>query len=308
MGLRSCGARALSARSNNFDGLRLIAALMVLVSHEFALSGRPEPSYAAHSLGIFGVLIFFSISGYLISASWFSDPNLTRFIARRALRLVPGVAAAAAAMWIITGALGIHGFPKNPNHLFNPSLWTIPYEAVCYVLLMLLCMASTDRLYIPIAGLMLAACGEPFLGYFGLYFLAGVALNRLSGAQAVFAATAMAYLAETICPYGSSAELACTIPAAAILIGTRSWPLIRSAGRFGDLSYGVYIYGWPVQQIVIHYLGAGAGYFELLLVSAAFTIALALLSWHFIEHPALRMKPALRRSWRHLSQEVRLKP
>ena len=29
---------------NNFDGLRLIASLMVLVSHQFALLGTPEPT------------------------------------------------------------------------------------------------------------------------------------------------------------------------------------------------------------------------------------------------------------------------
>lgn len=101
----------------------------------------------------------------------------------------------------------------------------------------------------------------------------------------------MAYLAESISPYGSAAGLAFLIPAAVIFVGTRSWPILRSAGRFGDLSYGVYVYGWPVQQIVIHYLGADAGYFELLVPSAAITVALAWLSWHFVESVALQMNP-----------------
>jgi hypothetical protein len=56
---------------NNFDGLRLFASLLVVVSHTFLLSDRHVPTfYGSHTLGNLGVLIFFSISGYLIAASW----------------------------------------------------------------------------------------------------------------------------------------------------------------------------------------------------------------------------------------------
>src|SRR4051794_16276411 len=68
------GSRSMHHR-NNFDGLRLIGALMVLVSHQFALSGRTEPHVVGQvSLGALGVLIFFSISGFLVGQSWHNDP------------------------------------------------------------------------------------------------------------------------------------------------------------------------------------------------------------------------------------------
>jgi len=74
---------------NNFDALRLIGAFLVLISHQFALSGRWEPRFVGdHSFGNLGVLIFFSISGYLVTSSWLKDPNILRFAARRALRMV----------------------------------------------------------------------------------------------------------------------------------------------------------------------------------------------------------------------------
>ena len=66
-------------------------------------------------------------------------------------------------------------------------------------------------------------------------------------------------------------------------------PLIPAA-RFGDLSYGLYIYGWPVQQTV-SYLRPDLGWWELFLISLIATAAVAFLSWHLIEKRALRLKP-----------------
>lgn len=74
-------------RNNNFDFIRILAALSVLVSHQFALSGLPEPRlFGVESLGGLGVMTFFSISGYWVVQSWHSDPHLLRFAARRLLQ------------------------------------------------------------------------------------------------------------------------------------------------------------------------------------------------------------------------------
>jgi peptidoglycan/LPS O-acetylase OafA/YrhL len=44
---------------NSFDLLRLVAATMVIVSHQFQLLGRPQPRvFGVTSLGFFGVLVF----------------------------------------------------------------------------------------------------------------------------------------------------------------------------------------------------------------------------------------------------------
>jgi hypothetical protein len=59
-----------------------------------------------------------------------------------------------------------------------------------------------------------------------------------------------------------------------------------------DYSYGIYIYAWPVQQWVIQMtLPHGASLLSALLLSLLGTTALAGLSWHLIERPALRLKP-----------------
>lgn len=80
-------------KQNNFDFIRVVAALCVVCSHQFALNGLREPSVLnVHSLGGFGVLLFFSISGFLVMQSWAADPNVFRFGARRFLRIWPGFA------------------------------------------------------------------------------------------------------------------------------------------------------------------------------------------------------------------------
>ena len=91
--------------------------------------------------------------------------------------------------------------------------------------------------------------------------------------------------------------LVLAIPAVVVFVGTRSWPVLRRAGRFGDLSYGIYLWGWPVQQVVATRLGPHAGYATLLATSLAVVVPLAALSWHLVEKRALRAKPSLRTAW-----------
>lgn len=83
------GQRA--SRDNVFDAVRLLAALAVLISHSFSIAGERQPHIGGFQLGIVGVWVFFGISGYLIAQSWSLDPHLPRFLAKRALRIIPAL-------------------------------------------------------------------------------------------------------------------------------------------------------------------------------------------------------------------------
>lgn len=285
---------------NNFDALRLIGALLVVFSHQFALSGRWEPRFVGnHSFGNFGVLIFFSISGYLVTASWMNDPHLGRFAARRVARLLPALAVSIPLTFAVVSALGLLGFPDNAHHLLNGSLWTIPYEVTCYILLALLgWIFQRPALWLALAISMLFVAtggeyGKNFVADFGLFFSMGALLRaypRLSKPPAIvlFCAAACALISLGQTKLG----LAFVVPPLAIAVGRRSWSVTRSAGQFGDLSYGIYIYAWPVQQVTVALMGANSSYFALLGVSLPIIVAFACLSWHFIEKVALRYKPA----------------
>ena len=77
---------------NNLTALRWFAACLVLYGHAFVFLGLPEPLFLQWvPLGPLGVYIFFAISGFLVAQSWQRDPSVPRFLAKRALRIFPGL-------------------------------------------------------------------------------------------------------------------------------------------------------------------------------------------------------------------------
>lgn len=50
--------RMSHGRSNNMDAIRFAAALLVIISHSFAIAGYPEPKIGDYTLGFIGVAIF----------------------------------------------------------------------------------------------------------------------------------------------------------------------------------------------------------------------------------------------------------
>lgn len=65
--------------------------------------------------------------------------------------------------------------------------------------------------------------------------------------------------------------------------------VVLPAGRFDDISFGVYIYAFPVQQMIAHYI-TGVSPIGMFAVALLVTLALALASWRIVEQPALRLK------------------
>jgi peptidoglycan/LPS O-acetylase OafA/YrhL len=82
------------------------------------------------------------------------------------------------------------------------------------------------------------------------------------------------------------------LPYAVLVIGLASTPVVRRAARFGDMSYGLYLWAFPVQQLVVHFVGVQRMLVDVPLVTAL-TLAIALVSWHLVEHPSLRLKDRL---------------
>ncbi len=60
--------------------------------------------------------------------------------------------------------------------------------------------------------------------------------------------------------------------------------------RWGDLSYGIYIFAYPAQQTVSYLLGPAVTWWWNVALSLPVVLALAWLSWHLVEAPALSLK------------------
>ena len=329
---------------NNFDAIRIVAASMVLFSHHYALTGQAEPTFfGVHSLGGLAVTIFFVISGYLVAASWERDPNLWRFGFRRFLRIWPALTATIVltayglGAWVTELPLKeylVHGatadylrglwmqihfvlpgvFEHNPYRLgVNGSLWTIPIEVRCYILLGMAGLLGLLK-YRPVLLLGIAL----FLAWFlarsnadltgtvdygrelSAFFLAGVALYALqthwSRRPALWAiAFGLAFVSAWAVGWRHTALLI-GLPFAVIYAGTQATPYVRRAGRWGDPSYGIYLLAFPVQQTVILYMWPTGGFISTLVLALLITLALAYASWHLVEKQALKLKPSSRQS------------
>lgn len=165
-------ARVAIGRDNNLNLIRMLAAGAVLVSHTWPLTfgpGTREPLSAltGHSLGTLAVYVFFLISGFLIAASFERRPRPREFLAARALRLLPGLAASLLVValllgpWVSTlGAADYLTHPRtwrfllaniamampqytlpgvfetNPYPTVEGSIWTLIHEVLCYLALL----------------------------------------------------------------------------------------------------------------------------------------------------------------------------
>ena len=58
--------------------------------------------------------------------------------------------------------------------------------------------------------------------------------------------------------------------------------------RFGDLSYGTYLYAFPIQQLLVQYLHLRNSPVRLFAAATPLVLAAAAASWFFVERPALR--------------------
>jgi peptidoglycan/LPS O-acetylase OafA/YrhL len=323
---------------NNFDGVRLAAALAVLTSHQFWIAGHPEPlTFGPMTLGGLAVLVFFSISGYLVASSWVADPKPWRFAARRLLRIWPAyaVVVVCTSLWIgmtdsrpladtaawmfVSKHLFFHSFewdffPALRDARLNPSIWTIPFELACYLAFALVAIVLRKWW----AAFLVAVCGPAFIWWgfgmasfdpsaatlvmdgilFGAFFAFGAALFGVPVLRTAKGAALLVLSGVIAFKAGSEViGLALTIPTLAIFAGERTWPVLSRAGQFGDFSYGVYLWGWPVQQVIAVHLGPGFGVWRLLAVSTIVVTLLAALSWHLVEKRALRAKPTRNTAW-----------
>ena len=355
---------AFATQDNNFDVLRLGAALLVIFSHSYPLTKTtPEPVMAWFGGyvegGGLGVATFFAISGFLVTRS-LERHDLRGYVASRFLRIMPALAVVAVVQTFLIGAwfttLPLADYLVHPGTLdglrnilvfdvrytlpgvfagnpypgaVNGSLWTLPVESFFYLLLPLLFLLGLlrRRRIVVFLGLLflLFLVGSEVYGYsrfhqggivFGsvpfypaltasLDFVMGavlwvhrddVPLNwgmAACGVIALFAAAhtlSADYVFNLVFPY-------------LVLYAALARPLATSwTGRIGDLSYGTYLFAFPIQQSIVALLGPGLGPLRLTLLAIPATLVCAALSWRLVERPSLRLK----RAWMRPEEARRL--
>lgn len=327
-------------RIEGLDLLRGVAIALVMGRHAF-------PALLPGA-GVVGVVMFFTLSGYLITglltdeAARTGRVDLRRFWTRRAARLLPALGLMVVGLVAVTlvldplddrGGLGRAvlvavtytadiPFDHGSDAVFH--LWTLAVEEQFYVLWPLVVALAWGRLrwrtvLLAAGATSLVACAAavavvgpgvdrayPLPTTWAVCFVIGAAARAGAGRWqvprgiVVVSLTLLAVL--SVIPLrghaltylaGGSAIATLT---AVLLLAWGSWRTVgadastvsaglRALVLLGTVSYGAYLWNYPVTLWLRPSLGDSAG-----IVAVAVTLALAVLSWRYVEQPVLRRR------------------
>jgi peptidoglycan/LPS O-acetylase OafA/YrhL len=341
-----------------FDFLRIFLSLGIVVWHSFALAKggfdieqAPVVWFAGYGM----LYVFFALSGFLIAGSA-QRLSLGNFLINRGLRIFPAlvveVLLSAFVLGVIFTNLPVREYLSSPGtyryltnivglmnfylpgvftgnevDVVNYSLWTVPYEFFCYIIMSAFMMFGVLRkpalvmalaAAVVIIGLALVLFGagrQPADG--GLIKLCYSAFTeRGSRLIVAFMLGIAAYLLRYRIPYSHAAFGLCILFLFGLAaLGPRDWlgiavlnvlasvPLVYVMAYLGasnvpmppilherDYSYGIYLYGMPIQQMMISLFPNVTSPVAQFGLAVPAIICFAAFSWHLIERPILRQR------------------
>ncbi len=224
-------------------------------------------------------------------------------------------------------ALLLHGpaippvFLGQPYPNANGAMWTIPYEFQCYLLVAFWGICGLFRwkpawlgMTLVFVGLSLAPGfvgqthfrGEQFLQHWHL-LEDPARIVRLTACFGVGGCFALFRERIPLKPLwallASGALVACLFSTKTADFGLATFgayllfwfaevqtPLLARFRRLPDISYGVYLYGWPVEKLLLWYF-PGISPWLVFALACVLCVPLGLASWFGVERPFLRLKP-----------------
>jgi peptidoglycan/LPS O-acetylase OafA/YrhL len=204
--------------------------------------------------------------------------------------------------WFLPGV-----FESNRDKAVNGSIWSIVVEIRMYLVLALVYLLRVYRYPAIFNTLCVATMILSYSGLIAIPYLPPGSTDLQVASY--FLLGSFLYVNRERIPVGPMYFLFALV-LAGITVGTPKFPLAYALVlvtaftwlAFGrqfhwldryDYSYGIYLYGWPVQQLVAQAFPAQGPHFNAV-VSMIGATALGALSWHLVESPALRLKDFFR--------------
>jgi peptidoglycan/LPS O-acetylase OafA/YrhL len=348
----------LKREGNNFDLFRLIAAMAVIIGHAYAL--HPQPPLQDGILGILhfdysgslAVKFFFLLSGMLVTNSIINNPNPFQFLAKRALRIFPGLLVCLLVAVFIVGPIftkfsltdyfsspetwsyvkknlllmdiqwrltGV--FTESSNGL-NGSLWTLPFEALCYIYLAIFyglgILKNKSVANVFLLGVIAVSIfapshlPAPFDRVTDSHLLptcfaiGGLFANNKKHISINITNAALLCLLAYMLSSSNAFQFLFYIAFFYVVIFISSLPFVIKYFKLPfDASYGIYVYGYMIQQCV-HVMFPNVGVHTHQLISLFIAIPLGILSWYYVEKPCIEFGKNLFKSfnWQSIKEKI----
>ncbi|HEX3605540.1 MAG TPA: acyltransferase [Candidatus Dormibacteraeota bacterium] len=353
-------------RTNNFNLIRVIAAVVVIFDHSYRLVGQAPPltGWLGYTdIGTIAVYTFFIMSGHLLTSSWAAHPRIVPFFVKRFMRIMPGLVFALLFGALVVGPLmttvplsqyihdpqtssyvwqnlilfraaynlpGVFGTGHNPFPAVNGSIWTLCYEVTLYCIVPIIGVLMLKRWRVAGAVLLLGFAALPWyrlglmmpgtwllydqMSVFTRYFLVGAVLFAFRDRIPMRRSIALVLLASLVVSLGhpwASWVSYVTLPYEIVFLARLRIPGVAGAFQRRDPSYGIYVLGFPIQQAVISIAGGHIHPLAVFAISVPVTFCCALISWTFIEAPAMRLRSTLAKRRTRAAQSprpIRLSP
>ena len=293
-----------TSRVNNLNFIRFVAALMVIVSHCYAVVlGGDAGSYLLKftgdrlSPGGVSVGVFFLFGGFLIARSCEHHPEAKKFFSARILRLFPELLFVVILTAFVFGPLFstlspaeyftntqtykyllngvlimVHQLPgvftNNPSgDVVNAALWTLPVEFICYILCFISYkLTKFDKkkflllsvpvfvlaavYYVKFSPLQLSVVRAVLLFYLGV--LIWVLRDHITISPVLGLATIVLWFVMVFGGIDNLAMLT-VFPIACFCLAYGMGNHFSKFGTKFELSYGIYLWAFPIQQALVLY-------------------------------------------------------
>lgn len=330
--------------NNRITLMRLICSILVLVSHLDWIAGNPTDNF--RRLGLYAVAIFFGLSGFLLTDSILRNGANVNFIRNRFLRIFPGFIGVLVITSLIFSPLyhiiNVREFDyvftqENIFYIFrnistfilqpdinralessnvpnwNPPLWTLSYELLCYLLLFILVRVLRTRY-----GLVVSIFLPTFIV---IYLLEGFSIIHIPSRiilmiyyASFFFLGSYLYLKKAHESYRFFFALIFALPLLFLISGNSdkvffdnrdfavgiflipvalflSFNLKVFLNLSNDYSFGIYIYSAPISQLLsINFNSIRLNWIIYASCTLGVTLVFSWLSWNLIEKPSLKLK------------------
>lgn len=202
-------------------------------------------------------------------------------------------------------------FKDNPVTKVNGQLWTIPYELVCYVAIAAFAVSGIffrKHLLLVILGVCYLLQMANQLHVFSdraidasryavvIAFIAGLVIFRyrtvIKWSVGLFCLSAIVSFVLLSIPQGidfSGLPVAYVAAYLGLLNPAKKTWLLK-----GDYSYGLYLYGYPIQQALVAAVPLATVWYWNLALAVPAALVVAVLSWHLVEKPVLNQRAVLK--------------